>query len=89
MPLTPEQRTLRARIAADTRWSREDPAAAAQRGHAGLLARFDREVREAEPGLSEAEYERRAAAAYRAHMGRLALASSKARSRRAGGSDAA
>jgi hypothetical protein len=88
MPLTREQRTLRARVAAHARWSKEDPAANAARGQAGLLARFGREVREAEPGLSEAEYERRAASAYRAHMGRLALASSKARARK-GGSDAA
>ena len=86
--LTPEQRRIRASIAANVRWSREDPAATAARGQAGLLARFDREVREAAPGLSEAEYARRAQAAYRAHMARLSLASSKARARKAG-SDAA
>ena len=79
MALTAEQRSMRASIAAHSRWSKEDPAANAARGQAGLLARFDREVREAEPGLSEAEYERRAQSAYRAHMCRLALASSKAR----------
>lgn len=39
--LTPEQRTLRASIAAHTRWSREDPAANAARGQAGLLARVE------------------------------------------------
>lgn len=66
---------------------REDAAASAARGQAGLLARFGREVREAQPGLSEVEYERRAQSAYEAHMGRLALASSKARARKA--SDAA
>lgn len=82
--LTPEQRSIRASVAANTRWSREDPAAAAARGQSGLVARFDREVREAEPGLTDAEYARRAQAAYRAHMGRLALASSKARAARAG-----
>jgi hypothetical protein len=87
--LTREQRSIRASIAAHTRWSREDPAANAARGQAGLLARFGREVREAAPGLSEAEYERRAQNAYRAHMGRLALASSKTRARRAGDGDAA
>jgi hypothetical protein len=81
--LTRQQRSIRASIAAHTRWSREDPAANAARGQAGLLARFDREVREADPGLSEAEYSRRAACAYRAHMARLALASSKARTRKA------
>ena len=90
MPLTREQRTLRARVAAHARWSKEDPAANAARGQAGLLARFDREVREAEPGLSEAEYTRRTESAYRAHMARLALASSKARAgRKASGDHAA
>jgi hypothetical protein len=87
--LTPEQRHIRASIAAHTRWSREDPAANAARGQAGLLARFGREVREAEPGLSEAEYTRRAESAYRAHMARLALASSKARGARKAGGDRA
>jgi hypothetical protein len=87
LPLTPEQRHLRASVAAFERWSREDPAANAARGQAGLLARFDREAREAEPGLTEAEYARRAESARKAHMQRLALASSKAR--RAGGGDAA
>jgi hypothetical protein len=79
--LTPEQRRLRASIAANARWSREDPAANAARGQAGLLARFEREARQAEPGLGDAEYARRAQAAHRAHMGRLALASSKSRTR--------
>lgn len=89
--LTPEQKSLRGRLAANSRWSREDPAANAARGQAGLIARFEREAREAEPGLTDAEYARRAECARRAHMQRLAFASSKARSRRAqgGGSDAA
>ena len=83
--LTPEQRSIRARKAALDRWSREDPAAAAIRGQAGLAARFDREAREFEPGLSDAEYARRAACAYRAHFQALALASSKARGARKAG----
>ena len=86
--LTPEQRQLRASIAAHARWSQENPAANASRGQAGLLAKFEREARQSEPGLTDAEYARRAQAAHRAHMGRLALASSKARARRAA-SDAA
>ena len=88
-PLTPEQRTLRASRAAHTRWAKEDPAETATRGQAGLRARFDREVREAEPGLTEAEYERRAGHLYSAHMAGLALASSKARARKAGDDHAA
>jgi hypothetical protein len=88
--LTPEQRSLRARKAAHARWAGEDPQANAARGQAGLRARFDREVRDSEPGLSEVEYARRSNHAYLAHMAGVALASSKARgARKAGGADAA
>lgn len=79
--LTPEQRTLRARIAASARWAGEDPAVNAARGQAGLIDRFRREV-DPDGTLPEAERERRAQSAYRAHMSRLALASSKARGAR-------
>ena len=89
LKLTPEQRTLRASIAAHTRWSKEDPAANAARGQAGLLARFEREARAADPGLPDAEVARRAQSAYQAHMGRLSFASSKARAARKAGGDRA
>lgn len=84
MPLTPEQRRIRAQIAANTRWSKEDPAATAKRAQAGLLDKFRREV-DPNNELTEAERERRAQAARRAHMQRLALASSKVRGARKGG----
>lgn len=84
MSLTPEQRSQRARIASLTRWSKEDPAATAARGQAGLLARFEREV-DPEGSLPEAERRRRAECARQAHMARLSLASSKARAARRGG----
>jgi hypothetical protein len=90
VPLTPEQRRLRAAIAANARWSQESPAANAARGQAGLRARFEREIRAADPSLPDAEVARRAESAHRAHMARLALASSKARAaRKAGSGDAA
>jgi hypothetical protein len=78
--LTPEQRTLRARAAAYSRWAREDGRANAQRAQAGLRDRFRREVEATFPDLTPAELERRAECAFRAHMTRLAFASSKARS---------
>jgi len=84
MTMTPYQRRLRAQIAANTRWSREDPSVNAMRGQAGLLAKYEREAREAEPGLSDAEYARRAEKLRLAHMQRMALASVKSRSRRRG-----
>lgn len=80
--LTPEERRLRAQIAANTRWSREDPAGTGLRAQAGLLARFEREV-DPDRSLSEAERTRRVESARRAHMQRLALASVKARRSRA------
>jgi hypothetical protein len=82
--LTPTQRIQRARIAALTRWSREDPAATAARGQAGLLAKFVDQV-DPDRVLPEAERQRRAEAARRAHMQRLAFASSKARAGRTTG----
>ena len=79
--LTPEQRSTRARIAALSRWSREDPKAQGRKMQAGLMDRFRREV-DPNGELPEAERERRAVAARRAHMQRLALASSKSRKAR-------
>jgi hypothetical protein len=90
--LTPEQLSTRGSIAVNARWAKSTAAereANAQRAQQGLRDRFDREVREARPGLTDAEYAKMAENAYRAHMGRLAFASSKARARRAGGDDAA
>ena len=77
--LTPEQRKLRAQIAALTRWAHEDPQANAQRGQAGLLDKFRREIAAAHPDLPPAELERRAECARRAHMKRLAYAAVRAR----------
>ena len=82
MALTPEQRRLRAQIAAHIRWSREDPTANAVRAQAGLVARFERQVDPAGT-LEPAERARRVESARKAHMKRLALKSAKARRRRA------
>jgi len=51
-----------ARIAALTRWSREDPRGNAERGQAGLQRKF---YDATDPSLPEAERQRRAHAAYR------------------------
>jgi hypothetical protein len=82
VPLTPEQRSQRARLAALSRWQRENPTANAMRGQRGLMARFEREV-DPDGVLPEGERLRRAECARKAHMARLAFASSKAR--RSGG----
>lgn len=78
MALTAEQRSQRARLAALTRWSREDPKEQAARLQQGLLARFAREV-DPDGVLPPAERARRAECARRAHYARLGLASSRKR----------
>ena len=78
MALSPQQRTLRAQIAANTRWSREDPREGTKPARAGYARRFELEV-DPDGTLPQIERKRRAAAAMRAHMQRLALASSRAR----------
>ncbi len=82
MALTPEQRALRARLAAQTRWGRED---ARQGTFAARQAFNDRFLREADPDgvLPPEERARRADSLRRAHFTRLALKSSRARRERA------
>lgn len=77
--LTPEQKTQRARIAALARWSKENPAANAARGQAGLLERFRREVLADDPNVLEPELTRRAECRRKLHMQRLAFRSSRNR----------
>ena len=78
MSLSPEQLRLRAQIAANSRWSQEDPKDGTKKARAGFERRFELEV-DPDGTLPEVERKRRAAAAMRAHMQRLALASSRAR----------
>jgi len=80
------ERSLAAKIAANTRWSKEDPTENAARARRGLEAKWLREV-DPNNELPEAERKRRAECARRAHYQRMALASAKAR--RARGGDAA
>jgi hypothetical protein len=83
--LTPEQRGLRARIAANTRWAHSSNAEAkanGKRAQRGLLEKFAREI-DPDGLLPEKERIKRAEQARQAHMQRLALASSKARAGKA------
>lgn len=80
--LTPEQRALRARIAANARWSRDrDRKGQARRGQAGLLARFEAQV-DPDGTLPAAERRRLAENARAEHMARLSFLASKARARK-------
>jgi hypothetical protein len=74
----PTDRSLVAKIAANSRWSREDPTEQGRRMRAGLDAKVLREV-DPNNELPEAERLRRLECARRAYFQRLALASAKAR----------
>jgi hypothetical protein len=77
--VTPEQRAMRASIAAHVQWAKEsDPTGRTAPARKAFLERFERE---ADPGgvLDPAERSRRAEHLRRAYFTRLALASSRAR----------
>ncbi len=79
--LTPAERSLRASIAAHTRWANTSTAERrrqADRGHAALLAKFAAEV-DPDGTKTPEERDKLARNLYSAHMKRLALASSRAR----------
>jgi len=78
--LSPSERSLRARIAAHTRWSRDDPIAGTAAARAAFLDRFVREV-DPDGVLPETERFRRAQSARKAYFARLALKSARARRR--------
>lgn len=80
------ERSLIARIAADTRWARataDDRKMALASANAARMSQFERDV-DPEGQLDPAERARRAKNAQRAHMSRMALKSAQVR-RRVGG----
>lgn len=82
MTLTPEQRSMQARMASYARWAGPaDPRKATEPARKGFMARFERQV-DPDKTLPPEERQRRAEAAMRSHMARLALNSSRARGRR-------
>lgn len=83
LSLSPEQRSLRASLAAHAMHAQNDSREVTANARAAFLAKFLGEVDAATPGLPEAERIRRAEHLLRAHMKRLALASSRARAAKA------
>jgi hypothetical protein len=76
---TQSERTLTARLAANTRWSRTaDPSAATAPARRALLDKFEREV-DPDGVLPAADRTRRAEHARKAYYTRLALKSAQAR----------
>lgn len=79
-PLTPEQRSLRARLAAETSWANTlDPTSRTAKARAAADGRFEQQAREKHPTATEEQIARAAKYLKSAHFSRLALASAKAR----------
>lgn len=79
MSLTPEERTLRARLAAHRlHASVSDPSAHTRRAREAFLARFEAEI-DPERVLSEEERRRRAEHAKRAYFTKLSYLSARSR----------
>ena len=85
MPLTPKERTLRARLAAHTLHSRVDPTEHTAPARKAFLDSFEKQV-DPDGTLDPKERARRAEHARKAHMARLALKSAQARRRARGAS---
>jgi hypothetical protein len=79
----PKSKSLPHQIAANIRWSKEDPTEQGIKMRAGLDAKFLREV-DPNNELPEPERLRRAESARKAYYQRIALISAKARKARAG-----
>lgn len=84
--MTPEQRSMRARMAAHHLHAQRDPRETTAPARAAFIDSFKARV-DPDGALSEPERERRAQSLLRAHMLKLALASSSARRRRAKAED--
>jgi hypothetical protein len=81
-PLTPAERSLRARMAVYVSWAQtNDRSARTAPARRAALGRFERQV-DPNGALKPAERTRRAEQAMRAHMARLAVRSALARRRR-------
>jgi hypothetical protein len=85
LSLSPEQRSLRASIAANTLHATYDSRELTANARAAFRKRFLIQVDEATPGLPEVERLRRAEHLFRAHMQRLAVRSAKVRAARKAG----
>jgi uncharacterized membrane protein len=83
--LTPEQRNLRARVAAHTRWSKPDARQRQREAISAARLRHHEQLVDPDDTLDPAERRKLAENSLRAEMARLALRSSRARAARKGG----
>jgi hypothetical protein len=78
-PLTPEQRTLRAQIAANTRWGKEtDRLAATAPGRRAAFAHFEK-LADPDGVLPEAQRHEMGKSLQRAHLQRISLKASRSK----------
>ena len=83
--MTPEERTLRARIAAHTQWAREpDPASRTAKARAAAADRFVKQARELHPHGDDELIARTAEHLRKAHYQRMGLRSAMSRRAKAG-----
>jgi len=83
LSLSPETRSMRARLAAHAMHAKHDSKRVSQPARDARWQKYIDQVRTATPGLSDEEVLRRAEHLRKAEMCRLALASSRARARNA------
>lgn len=78
--MDPQDRSLRASLAAHTSWANTlDPASRTAKARAAANGRFEKEARKLHPDATDEQIARVAAHLRSAHFKRLALASAKAR----------
>ncbi|MEU0397978.1 hypothetical protein ABZ208_35535 [Streptomyces sp. NPDC006208] len=78
--LTPEERTLRARMAVQTSWANTlDPASRTAKARAAAAGRFEKQAREMHPDATDEQITRVAEHLRKAHFTALALKSAKSR----------
>jgi len=83
--MNPQDRALRASLAAHTSWANTlDPASRTAKARAAANGRFEKQARELHPDASDEQIARVAEHLKSAHFKRLALASAKARRKKQG-----
>jgi hypothetical protein len=82
LSLSPEQRSMRARLAAHAMHAKHDSKQVSQPARDARWEKYRDQVKATTPGLSDEEITRRAEHLRKAEMYRLALASSRARARK-------
>lgn len=78
--LTPEQRTLRARLAVQTSWANTlDPTSRTAKARSAAAGRFEQQARDKHPGATDEQIARVVEHLKKAHFTRLALRSAQSR----------